>query len=311
MENIVEHRDTGFIPVGRFAPSPTGPLHTGSLVAAVGSWLMAKQNGGRWLLRIDDLDTARCRKEFEDDILLTLELFGLLWDGTAGRQSENTEAYEDAFATLQKTGEIYPCSCTRADIARASSAPHSGEEIPYPGTCRNGMSKPGEARSWRLKTCGRTVSFDDARHGTVTADPGESGDFIVKRADGLFAYQLAVVVDDQLSGVDQVTRGDDLLDSTPRQVLIHQLLGWPVPAYCHLPLVTATDGTKLSKRDNTVSILDGRIKGDESRLLGWSLEFLGIKQNDEIKKAPCPELLNWALSQFSSELLPRPVIQKR
>ncbi len=305
MNHLSKQRDTGLINIGRFAPSPTGPLHTGSLVAAVGSWLMARQNGGKWLLRIDDLDAARCRKGFEGDILRTLEAFGLLWDGSVSRQSKNIEAYEDAFATLQKTGEIYPCSCSRADIARASSAPHQGEEIPYPGTCRNGLQKPGEARSWRLRTYGRTISFDDVRHGTIRTELETSGDFVVKRADGFFAYQLAVVVDDRLSGVNQVVRGDDLLDSTPRQVLIHQLLDWSLPQYCHLPLVRGANGGKLSKRENTVSLLDGRIKGYESKLLGCSLEFLGIKLNEQIKNAPCPELLSYALSIFRPELLPK------
>ncbi len=285
--------------VGRFAPSPTGPLHLGSLVAAVGSWLMAKARGGQWLLRIDDLDRERCRPEFENDILRTLEQFGLQWDGPVSRQSSNTEAYAEAFEWLQTLGAVYPCGCSRAEIARLSSAPHPGEEIPYPGTCRQGLATDKEPRAWRLRTAGATVVFDDLRHGRITHDFAVSGDFVVRRVEGFFAYQLAVVVDDHLSGVNQVVRGDDLLDSTPRQVLLHQLLGWPLPQYCHLPLVTGPDGGKLSKRDNTVSLADGRVKGQEARLLTWALRFLGMDVPDVLCQANCTELLLWSQKAFN------------
>lgn len=292
--------------VGRFAPSPTGPLHIGSLVAAVGSWLMAKRSGGRWLLRIDDLDRDRCRQAFEDDILRTLERFGLLWDGAITRQSDNTAAYAEAFERLRQLGAVYPCSCSRAEIARSGSAPHPGEEIPYPGSCRGGLPAGRQPRAWRLRTEGVTVVFDDLRHGPVTHDFTHSGDFVVKRAEGFFAYQLAVVVDDRLSGINQVVRGDDLLDSTPRQVLLHQLLGWPLPQYCHLPLVTGPDGGKLSKRDNTVSLADGRVAGHEAQLLVKALDFLGVCVPAELQGDDCCELLGWAATVFKSELLPRP-----
>ncbi len=291
--------------VGRFAPSPTGPLHTGSLVAAVGSWLMAKSAGGQWLLRIDDLDGPRCRQEFEDDILRTLERFGLLWDGRISRQSDNTAAYSEAFERLRGLGAVYPCGCSRAEIARSASAPHPGEEIPYPGTCRNGLPADRASRAWRLRTNGVTVAFDDLRHGRITTELERSGDFVVKRAEGFFAYQLAVVVDDHLTGVNQVVRGDDLLDSTPRQVWLHQLLGWPLPQYCHLPLVTAPDGGKLSKRDNTVSLADGRMAGNESELLRWSLQFLGLAIPAELTGASPGELLGWAQSCAPASWLKR------
>ena len=292
--------------VGRFAPSPTGPLHTGSLVAAVGSWLMAKSSGGRWLLRIDDLDRDRCRQQFEDDILRTLERFGLAWDGVITRQSDNTAAYAEAFEQLCKAGMVYPCGCSRAEIARSASAPHPGEEIPYPGTCRSGLAGGRQPRAWRLHTEDRTVSFDDLRHSSMTHNFATSGDFVIKRAEGFFAYQLAVVVDDHLTGVNQVVRGDDLLDSTPRQVLLHQLLGWPRPQYCHLPLVTGPDGAKLSKRDNTVSLADGRVAGQEEQLLAWALGYLGLNALPEQQGGACSELLNWAVTVFRPELLPRP-----
>ena len=291
--------------VGRFAPSPTGPLHTGSLVAAVGSWLTAKSAGGQWLLRIDDLDRDRCRQEFEDDILRTLERFGLCWDGTITWQRDNTAAYAEAFEQLQKLGAVYPCSCSRAEIARSASAPHPGEEVPYPGTCRNGLAVGREPRAWRLRTGSVQVAFDDLRHGRIITALDRSGDFVVKRAEGFFAYQLAVVVDDHLTGVNQVVRGDDLLDSTPRQVLLHQLLGWSLPAYCHLPLVVGPDGTKLSKRDNTVSLADGRMVGKESELLVWSLRFLGMIVPVELIGAPCQELVVWAASAFRPDHTPQ------
>jgi len=284
--------------VGRFAPSPTGPLHIGSLVAAIGSWLMVKSCVGQWLLRIDDLDGPRCRKEFEADILRTLERFGLFWDGPVSHQSDNREAYAEAFKQLQERGIIYPCGCSRAEIARSASAPHPGEEIPYHGRCRSGLAPGHRPRSWRLNTAGQTVCFEDLCHGTMTTDLEMSGDFVVKRADGFFAYQLAVVVDDHLSGVNQVVRGDDLLDSTPRQVLIHQLLGWSSPQYCHLPLVTGPGGVKLSKRDNAISLADGLSVGKEEELLGWALAFLGFQKLPELVGASCGTQLAWALSVF-------------
>lgn len=290
---------------GRFAPSPTGPLHTGSLVAAVGSWLMAKRDGGRWLLRIDDLDRDRCRREFEDDILRTLERFGLCWDGPITRQSENDAAYAETFERLRQRGTVYPCGCSRAEIARTASAPHPGEEIPYPGTCRNGLKAGKQPRCWRLSTAGQRAVFDDLRHGRVEVDLERTGDFVLKRVEGFFAYQLAVVVDDHLAGVDQVVRGDDLLDSTPRQVLLHRLLGWPLPAYCHLPLVTGPHGGKLSKRDNTVSLADGRVAGQEAQLLVWALGFLGMTVPQELQGAACSELLWWAVDRFNLALVPK------
>jgi glutamyl-Q tRNA(Asp) synthetase len=293
-------------PVGRFAPSPTGPLHTGSLVAAVGSWLMAKSGRGQWRLRIDDLDQPRCRQEFEDDILRTLEQFGLCWDGAISRQSEHAGQYALAFEQLKTQGAVYPCGCSRAEISRMASAPHPGEEVSYPGTCRTGLQQGKEPRAWRLLTDKKSVSFDDLRHGHLVTALDESGDFIVKRAEGMFAYQLAVVVDDNLLGVNQVVRGDDLLESTPRQVLLHQLLGWPVPQYCHLPLVTAPDGGKLSKRDNTVSVADGIRAGREPELMATVLGFLGLKLPADMSGAGCEEQLAWGASCFNPGLLPPP-----
>ena len=291
--------------VGRFAPSPTGPLHIGSLVAALGSWLAAKSKGGQWQLRIDDLDRPRCRQSFEDDILRTLERFELLWDGPISRQSRHMEQYRVAFERLLELNIVYPCGCSRAEIARLASAPHPGEEIPYPGTCREGLPPGRIPRAWRVRTSGSVVTFDDLRHGKVVTALDETDDFVVKRVEGFFAYQLAVVVDDHLSGVNQVVRGDDLLDSTPRQVLLHRMLRWPLPQYCHLPLVTGPGGAKLCKRDNPVSLADGSIVGRESVLLLWALGFLGYAVPPQLAGATCKELLKWAVG------LDEPVISSK
>src|SRR3974390_2185871 len=221
-------------PVGRFAPAPTGALHTGSLTTAVASWLMARSAGGRWLLRIDDLDAPRGVPGMADDIMRTLELFGLYWDGEVSRQSDNREAYRRYFSELQSTGLVYPCGCSRREIALAASAPHPDDDcLSYPGTCRGGMREGAMVRSWRLRVPAEPVCFEDLHYGMVCQLLGERcGDFAVQRGDGETAYQLAAVVDDHLTGVTQVVRGEDLLPSTPRQVYIQMLLGLERPAYC-------------------------------------------------------------------------------
>ena len=291
---------------GRFAPSPTGRLHTGSLVAAVGSWLLARASSGRWLLRMDDLDTPRLVAGMADDILRTLEAFGLTWDGPVSWQSSHLDDYRQAFAQLQQQGVVYPCGCSRREIAQVSSAPHPADDcIPYPGTCREGM-KPGvPTRSWRVRVRDEELCFDDLRKGTICQNLArQCGDFPLRRGDGGFAYQLAVVVDDHLTGVNQVVRGDDLLASTPRQIHLMQLLGLPIPAYCHLPLVTGPGGGKLSKRDNLVSHHLGNLAGREWELLLSVLRFLGLPPPKEMAGAPCGEILRWGISHFNPAHLP-------
>jgi glutamyl-Q tRNA(Asp) synthetase len=292
--------------VGRFAPSPTGALHTGSLVAAVGSYLLAKRAGGRWLLRLDDLDSHRQVPGMADDILRTLESFGLLWDGEVSRQSGHLEEYRRAFDALQRLGMVYPCGCSRKDIARSASAPHHDDDcIPYPGTCRGGMKADSVVRSWRVGVPDGNVCFDDLRKGRICQALSEvSGDFIVKRGDGEFAYQLAVVVDDFLTGVNQVVRGDDLLSSTPRQIFLQRLLGYPRPDYCHLPLVTGPNGAKLSKRDNLISSHLGNVAGREQALLLEALRFLGQNPPPELAGSPCGVILEWGVANFEPRLLP-------
>ena len=293
-------------PVGRFAPSPTGALHTGSVVAAVGSWLLAKSAGGRWLLRVDDLDTPRQAPGMVDDILRTLEFFGLLWDGEIAWQSRHNEAYCEAFEKVQKLGLVYPCGCSRKEIALSASAPHPDEDcIPYPGTCSNGLREGAAVRSWRVRVADEEICFEDLRHGRVCQRLASScGDFGLRRGDGVFAYQLAVVVDDHLTGVTQVVRGDDLLPSTPRQIYLQRLLGLTQPDYCHLPLVTAPGGGKLSKRDNLVSLDRENVKGKEADLLLRVLRFLGQHPPRYLVGASCGEILEWGVRYFDATSIP-------
>jgi glutamyl-Q tRNA(Asp) synthetase len=228
---------------GRFAPSPTGPLHFGSLVAALGSYLDARAHGGEWLVRMEDLDTPRVVPGAADDILRTLERFGLQWDGPVLYQSSRIEAYEAALENLRARGLVFPCICSRKDV---------GER--YPGTCRKG-AKPGRT-SWRFQAGPATVAFVDRRLGTQSQNVEEYvGDFVLKRADGVFTYQMAVVVDDAFQGITHVVRGEDLLDSTPRQILLQRALGYPQPDYLHLPVVLNEAGQKLSKQTGA-AVLD-------------------------------------------------------
>ena len=294
--------------IGRFAPSPTGPLHLGSLVAAVGSYLFARQAGGLWLMRMEDLDTPRVVHGMADDILRTLEALGFNWDGEVVRQSSRTAAYEAALAELTRIGMVYPCGCSRAEIARIGSAPHGREdELRYPGFCRNGLPAGKSPRAIRVRVADEPVTFKDGVMGEVSENLGEScGDFVVKRADGPFAYQLAVVVDDGEAGVTQVVRGSDLLLSTPRQIHLQRLLGYAVPGYFHLPLVTGPNGAKLSKRENAVSIASGRnLQHEGGALLVAALCFLGQEPPVSLARASCREILAWGVARFDFRLIPQ------
>lgn len=294
--------------IGRFAPSPTGPLHLGSLVAAVGSYLFARQADGIWLMRMEDLDTPRVVPGMADDILYTLEALGFTWDGKVVRQSRRTGAYEAALAELERTGMVYPCGCSRAEILRIGSAPHGqADELRYPGLCRNGLPSGKSPRAIRVRVADEPVTFVDGVMGEVSENLGEScGDFVVKRADGPFAYQLAVVVDDAEAGVNQVVRGSDLILSTPRQIYLQRLLGYAVPNYCHLPLVTGSNGAKLSKRENAVSIASGRnLQQEGGALLVAALRFLGQEPPACLERASCREILAWGVAHFDLRLIPQ------
>ncbi len=250
--------------VGRFAPSPTGLLHAGSLVAALASWLDARAHGGRWLVRMEDLDTPRNVAGAAEAILAQLDRCGLRADAPAVFQSRRLALYEAALRRLQAKGRAYPCACSRRDLALAAAAPTGGSdalgEAVYPGTCRDGLHGKA-ARSVRLRVeagdgSGEAkIAWTDRRLGPQHQDVARAvGDFVLKRADGVFAYQLAVVVDDGAQGVSDVVRGEDLVDSTARQILLQRLLGLPTPRYLHTPLVRTADGAKLSKQTGAMPL---------------------------------------------------------
>lgn len=227
---------------GRFAPSPTGPLHAGSLVAALASWLDARAHRGAWLVRIEDVDTPRCLPGMGEHILAQLAACGLVSDEPVIWQSTRSDAYAAALATLRAHGQAFDCGCTRRDF-----------DGPYPGTCRGGLhGKPARAVRLRVED---VVTWTDRRLGLQRQDVrAEVGDVVLKRADGLWAYQLAVVVDDAAQGITDIVRGEDLADNTPRQILLQRALGLPTPRYLHTPLVLAADGLKLSKQNGAVAL---------------------------------------------------------
>ncbi|WIT11478.1 tRNA glutamyl-Q(34) synthetase GluQRS [Paucibacter sediminis] len=251
--------------VGRFAPSPTGLLHAGSLVAALASWLDARAHGGRWLLRIEDVDLPRCVPGADRLILGQLAALGLLPDESPMWQSQRGAHYAQALARLEAEGWVYGCACSRKDIAAAIAAAGGAlqrhGELVYPSTCRAGtQGRP--LRAWRLRsTAGRAderpllIAWHDRRLGAQAQDLTHAvGDFVLKRADGLWAYQLAVVVDDGEQGISHVVRGEDLADNTPRQIRLQQLLGYARPAYLHTPLVLGANGEKLSKQNGALPV---------------------------------------------------------
>ena len=238
---------------GRFAPSPTGPLHFGSLAAAAASFLQARANGGEWLVRIEDIDPPREVPGAADEILRTLERLGLHWDGSVLYQSARREAYRAAVDQLHRAGSVYACGCSRREIADSSVRGIDGPV--YPGTCRSGLAAGREERALRVRTDGATVAFEDRWQGRFeSALDRDVGDFVVRRADGFFAYQLAVVVDDAAQGITEVVRGADLLLSTPRQLHLQRLLGLPELAYAHLPAAVNAKGEKLSKQSGAPAI---------------------------------------------------------
>ncbi len=258
---------------GRFAPSPTGPLHFGSVVAALASYLDARHHQGEWLVRIDDLDTLRERPGSAAQILTTLEHFGMQWDGDVVYQSQRLPLYQQALEELRASGLIYGCNCSRKQIAAIATAGIEG--FIYPGSCRDRSISQTESHSLRLRTNNLDTRFDDRIQGPTTQRiESEIGDFIIRRGDGIISYQLAVVVDDHEQGVTDIVRGEDLLLSTPRQIYLQQLLKMPRPAYTHLPLVRSSDGSKLSKSSDAWPV---DIK-DPVRTLNQALGFLGQQQ---------------------------------
>jgi len=267
---------------GRYAPSPTGDLHLGNLRTALVAWLQARLAGGVFLLRMEDLDRPRNRAGSAEKILHDLRRLGLDWDEGPDRggplgpyvQSDRNEFYRTAFDSLRQDDRVFPCYCSRRDVRDAASAPHGGEFV-YPGTCRPGGSRQATASSssrlppaWRFAVRGGVVCFHDCLQGMLRQDLAAAvGDFVVKRRDEVYAYQLAVVVDDALMGVTDVVRGEDLIDSTPRQIALQEALGLPTPRYWHVPVIRDDQGRRLSKRDGSASL-------DEYRDAGGTVESL-------------------------------------
>jgi glutamyl-Q tRNA(Asp) synthetase len=277
--------------VGRFAPSPTGPLHFGSLVAALASWLDSRSAGGRWLLRMEDLDQPRVIPGAADAILRQLEAFGLAWDGPVVYQSARLDLYRDALQKLKS--HSYPCACTRKELEDSALA-IDGSRI-YPGTCRNGIAAGKTPRAVRLRTNADSIRFTDRVQGAIEQSvEREAGDFVLLRADGVFAYQLAVVVDDDAQGVTDVVRGADLLDSTARQIHLQRLLGAATPRYLHTPVATNSAGEKLSKQTRAP---DARPEN-----LPPALDFLGLQAPTGMAGK---ELLEWAVRHWDPARVPQ------
>ncbi len=285
---------------GRFAPSPTGPLHFGSLVAAVGSYLQAKSKGGEWLVRMEDLDPPREVPGAAADILRTLEAFGLHWDGEVIYQSRRHDVYHAALEKLKSLDVAYPCACSRREIADSSV---SGVDGPvYPGTCRNGIDEGRAPRAWRVKTDGQKIEYMDAIQGRMARDlAADFGDFVVRRADGLFAYQLAVVVDDAAQDITEIVRGADLIESTPRQIHLQRLLDIPTPAYLHLPVALNEQGEKLSKQTLAVPLDSAR----PLPVLIQAMRFLGQEVPLELDEGSMDDFWRWAVGNWEVERVPR------
>ena len=298
---------------GRFAPSPTGPLHFGSLVAAVGSYLDARAQGGEWLLRMEDVDTPRNVPGAAEQILATLEAFGFEWDGPVLWQSQRLAAYAEALAQLQAAGLAYGCACSRKEIADSASQTASQATtratiqaaidggLIYPGTCRDGLPAGRSARAWRLRGNDEEIAFTDRVQWRVAQHLARDvGDFVLHRADGLFAYQLAVTVDDDFQGISDIVRGADLLASTPRQIWLQRCLGFAEPRYAHLPVVTNTAGEKLSKQ-TLAPALD---VAKAAYSLVRALQFLGQPAPEALAHAPVREVWAWAREHWRFPLIP-------
>lgn len=283
--------------IGRFAPSPTGPLHFGSLVAALASWLDARAAGGRWLLRMEDLDAPRTQAGAADAILRQLEALGLNWDGSVMVQSARQAHYREALEALTRVDLTYACGCSRREIAD-SSLGIDGAHI-YPGTCREGLPRGKVARATRVRTTADPIRFVDRVQGAcLQSVADEVGDFVVLRADGLFAYQLGVVVDDADQGITDIVRGADLLDSTARQIQLQRYLGFATPRYAHVPVAVNAAGEKLSKQTGAVPI-DAR---QGAAAIARALLFLGHPPPVDLRAA---DLLSWGVAHWNIARVPR------
>lgn len=276
--------------IGRFAPSPSGRMHLGNVFSAMLAWLSIRSCGGRLVLRIEDLDPDRCRPAYADTLKRDLEWLGLTWDTEQTPQSRRSEAYREMFSRLEEQGLIYPCYCSRTEL-HAASAPHASDgTVLYAGTCRNLTPSERAAKTkapcWRVRVPDEDVSFTDGVQGEYTQNLAHGcGDFILRRADGVYAYQLAVVTDDAEAGVTQVVRGNDLLSSTPRQIWLQRQLGFPKPDYYHVPLLVAPDGRRLSKRERDLDMGALRERYTPQALLGLLAHACGLLSHSEAVRA--------------------------
>ncbi|CAM5200224.1 tRNA glutamyl-Q(34) synthetase GluQRS [Alishewanella longhuensis] len=278
--------------IGRFAPSPSGPLHFGSLIAAVGSYLQAKSQQGKWLLRIEDIDTPRVQAGADSAIMRTLEAFGLHWDDPVIYQSQRLTRYQQVFNDLQQRHLLYGCQCTRREISLAGGS--------YPATCAN-LNLSQEPLAWRLKAAGVSTAFTDLIFGSQKIDGSLAReDYIVKRRDGLFSYQLVVVIDDLDQQITEVIRGADLLSMTPRQQHLFSLLGQAAPRYGHLPLAVSSPGHKLSKQNHASALAQWPLQHS----LGAALQLLGHPVPQTLSAAPVTEILAWAVQHWQLAKVP-------
>lgn len=285
---------------GRFAPSPTGPLHFGSVVAALGSCLEARSRSGQWLVRMEDVDEPRCSSSAADQILRDLEALGFTWDGEVMVQSRRRQRYGDVLDKLKHAGLVYPCACSRKDLAAVPAGIDGSPR--YPGTCRAGLQPGQAARAWRVRVDDEAVVFDDGVQGRCSQRlETDVGDFVLLRADGYFAYQLAVVVDDADQGITHVVRGADLLDSTPRQIFLQRCLGFPVPDYVHLPVAVNAAGEKLSKQ--TLAPAVDAAHPLVPLLAAW--QFLGQTAPQSGEIARLDEFWPWAIAHWQRDLVPK------
>ena len=271
---------------GRFAPSPTGPLHFGSLTAALTSYLDARAAGGDWLVRVEDIDPPREQPGSSELILKALDVYGLHWDGEVLYQHSRLDAYREALTDLLNKKQAYPCTCTRKALA---------EHLPsYPGFCRSKTSTPDEPHAIRFNAQDQEIAFADRIQGTQTFSLKELGDFVVFRKDGLFAYQLAVTVDDEYQGITDIVRGIDLIDSTPRQIALQNALDYHTPRYAHLPVITNEFGDKLSKQNKAEPL---PLDTPQPALLK-AMSAIGLPVDIHVRNATLPDMLNWAVEQW-------------
>lgn len=280
--------------IGRFAPSPTGPMHFGTLVAALGSYLQAKAKQGKWLVRMEDVDITRSVADADSSILRSLEAFGFEWDDEVIYQSHRTEIYAETLEILSQAGATFHCTCSRKQLSATPG------KI-YPGICREHLKAPKGEHAVRLRIEDIDIQFEDAVMGSHTENLAtDCGDFVIRRRDGLYAYQLAVVVDDAQQGVTEIVRGADLLDSTARQIFLQQRLGYPTSAYVHLPLVLTEQGEKFSKSSQALAIEDKH----PVPALWAALDFLGQKPPTDLHRADLEDLWEWALENWNLQAIP-------